>query len=109
MTSLTTPGNIAGLVLLAAGIVAVVARATASRLTGSRPAQAAPTHHGQHPLAQRVPAELVPAQRVPAQRLPAQRVAPRAPIVAIPAQSTWQSRAGHAPRVQDLASNGPGG
>jgi|SRR5580692_7783019 hypothetical protein len=99
MTSLTTPGNIAGLVLLAAGIVAVVARATASRLAESRSARAAPAYHGQHPLAQRVPAQLVPVQRV----------APRASVVAIPAQSTWQSRAGHAPRVHDLASNGPGG
>jgi hypothetical protein len=104
MTSLTTPGNIAGLVLLAAGIVAVVARATASRLAESRSARAAPAYHGQHPLAQRVP-----AQRVPAQLVPVQRVAPRASVVAIPAQSTWQSRAGHAPRVHDLASNRPGG
>jgi hypothetical protein len=109
MTSLTTPGNIAGLVLLAAGIVAVVARATASRLAESRSTRPAPAHHGQHPLAQRVPAQRVPAQRVPALRLPAPRVAPRASVVAIPAQSTWQSRAGHAPRVHDLASNGPGG
>jgi hypothetical protein len=93
MTFLSTPGDIAGLMLLAAGIVAVVARATASRLTASRLAQATPpAHHGQHPLAQRVPA---------------QRVAPRASIVAIPAQSTWQSRPGHAPRVHDLASYRP--
>jgi hypothetical protein len=92
MTFLTKPGDIAGLMLLAAGIVTVVARAAAIRITASRPAQPAPSHHGQHARAQHSLAQRVPAQRVPAQRVPAQRVAPRAPIVAIPAQSTWQSR-----------------
>jgi len=117
MTSLTTPGDIAGLVLLAAAIVAVVTRATANRIAASRPGQALPAHHGQQLLAQRAPTQLlpperasgqlVPAQLVPAQLVPAQRVAPRPPALAIPAQPTWQSRAGHAPRIQNLAGTRP--
>jgi hypothetical protein len=112
MTSLTTPGDIAGLVLLAAAIVAVPARVTASRLAVTRPAE--PTRAddwqrlpNQHPLAAHQLAQDPLAQHPLAQRVPAQRMAPRPSVPAIPAQPTWQSRAGHASRIQNLAGTRP--
>jgi hypothetical protein len=95
MTSLTTPGDIAGLVLLVAAIATVTARGLASWLAAERQAgvqqaeEAAQLMHG--------------TARVLAQRtasVPAQRAMPLTYAVVVPQQRSWQSRAGAPPGGQ---------
>jgi hypothetical protein len=103
MTSLTTPGDIAGLVLLVAAITTVTARGLASWLAAARRAgvqQAEETGRLMHAtarvLAQRTAS--VRAQRTAS--VPAQRAMPLTYAVVVPQQRSWQSRAGAPPGGQ---------
>lgn len=80
MSPLTTPGDVTGLVLLAAAIVTTVSR-VASR--------AAARHPGELPKAQ---------PHVPA---------PAVPIWTVPVQATWQARVGQAPVLVEDRIPGP--
>jgi hypothetical protein len=80
MGSLTTPGDLAGMVLLAAAILVAASRLLAGRLGSNHPAM--------HPLPVRH--ERTSDQ----QHQGAQPPRPAQPAVVVPWQSNWQSRAG---------------
>jgi hypothetical protein len=83
MGSLTTPGDLAGMVLLAVAILVVAGRLAAGRVGPSRPAvherTAEQRHQSGHPAWH--------------QHQMSDPAPPAQPAVVVPWQSTWQSRA----------------